>query len=48
MPYLHLSEEELAARHPSTLAPPEKPLHDVQRDDDDAVLVHGCKVAKSI
>ena len=48
MPHLHLSEEELAFRHPSILAPPEEPLPDVQCDDDDAVFVHGCKFAESI
>ena len=48
MPRVHLSEEELAARHPHILAPPKEPLHDVQRDDDDSVYVHGCKVAESI
>ena len=49
MPHVHLSVEELAVRHPSMLAPPEEPLHDVQLDDDDdAVHVHGCKVAAFI
>ena len=48
MPHLDLSEEELAAHHPSILAPPEGPLQDFLRDEDDAVYAHGCRIAVSI
>ena len=48
MPHSHLSGEELAACHRNNLPPPEEHLHDVQRDDDDAMYVHGCEVAESI
>ena len=48
MPHLDLSEEELAGHHPSILAPPEEPLQDILRDEDDAVYAHGCRIAASI
>ena len=45
--HLYLSEEEMAIRHPSILAPDEEPLHDLQHDDDN-VFMHGCKIAVAI
>ena len=48
MPHLFLSEEELAARHPSILAPDEESLHDFQRDEDENVFMYSCKIAASI
>ena len=47
MRHLHLSGEELAARHPSILVPPEEHLQDVQCNEDDAV--YACEMfARSV
>ena len=48
MPHLDFSEEDLERLHPRILAPPEEPMHDLLKDEHDAVFQHGLKLAEEI
>ena len=48
MPHLQMYEVELAARHPSILAPPEEPLHGLAHDASDHVYQQGLALAQRI
>ena len=48
MPHLQMSEEALAARHPSILAPPEEPLHGFAHNASDHVYQHRLALAQQI
>ena len=48
IPHLALSDEDIDRRFPSLVAPDDEGLDDIIRDEDDAMLQHGIKMANDI